>query len=235
MLRSAASALAAGILGAVILLGACDGRTIRLGGGPPDGGGACPHAQTSAAAVVWIGDSWVLVPGNQVTGVSDRARATHAIGPNDAYTVDAVAATSLAAIVSQYTSQQATGIPAKVLIMDGGTWDTLTTNGSSASVTTVVNTFRQFLDRVASDGTVQQIIYFLPPELPAIAGVAALRAPLQQACAASAVPCYFLDLQPIWSGHPEYTGADDLVPSTAGGAALAAAIWALMQANCVAQ
>jgi hypothetical protein len=234
MSRSAAAVLA-GILPGLALMGACDGRTLRLGGVPSDGGGTCAHAQTSAAAVVWIGDSWILVPGNQVTGVETPARATHAIGPNDAYTIDAAPAATMLAVVSQYTTQQASGTPAQVLIMDGGTWDTLTANGSSASVTSVVNTFGQFLGKVASDGTVQDIIYFLQPDT--VAGVPALRPPMQQACKASAVPCYFLDLQPLWSAHPEYAGSDNPVPvpSTAGGAAIANAIWAIMQANCIAQ
>jgi hypothetical protein len=235
MSRSAAAVLPAVIWAAVALLGACDGTTLRLGGVPSDGGGTCAHAQTSAAAVVWLGDSWILVPGNQVTGVLDLARASQAIGRNDAYTNDAAPAATMAAIVSQYTTQQASGTPAQVLIMDGGTWDTLTANGSSASVTSVVNTFGQFLGKVASDGTVQHIIYFLQPDT--VAGVPALRPLLLQACTASAVPCHFLDLQPLWSAHPEYAGSANPVPvpSTAGGAAIANAIWAIMQAHCIAQ
>ena len=235
MSRSAAAVLAVGILAAVPLLGACDGRTLRLGGVPSDGGGTCAHAETSAAAVVWLGDSWILIPGNQVTGVRELARTTHAIGPNDAYTIDAAAAATMAAIVSQYITQQASGTPAQVLIMDGGTWDTLTANGSSASVNTVVTTFGQFLGKVAGDGTVQHIIYFLQPD--SVAGVPALRAPLQQACRTSTVPCHFLNLQDTWSVHPEYIDGSSPVPvpTTAGGAAIANAIWAIMQANCIAQ
>jgi hypothetical protein len=235
MSRTAAAVRGAGIFVLLMTIAGCDGHLIRLGGGPPDGGGACAHAQTDAAKVVWIGDSWVLVPGNQHTGVRDLARAARAIGPSDDYTIDAAAAASIGTVVTQYAAQQSSATRPEVLIMDGGTWDTLTTNGSSAAGSTVVTTFTQFLGMVASDGTVQDIIYFLPPELPTIAGVASLRDPLRQACAASAVPCQFLDLQPIWAGHPEYTGADNLVPSTPGGAAIASAIWETMQANCIAQ
>jgi len=81
------------------------------------------------------------------------------------------------------------------------------------------------------------------PELPAINGVTALRPPLQQACAQSAVPCHFLDLQPIWAeggvdgglGHPEYTASNGILPTTSGARAVAAAIWSTMQSNCIAQ
>jgi hypothetical protein len=88
---------------------------------------------------------------------------------------------------------------------------------------------------VAGDGTVEHVIYFLPAELASIPGVAALRPLLQQACAGSAVPCHFLDLQPLWAGHPDYTASDGLLPSDSGGQAIAEAIWAIMQGSCIAQ
>jgi hypothetical protein len=182
---------------------------------------------------VWIGDSWILVPGSQQTRVSDLARAAGAIGPNDEYVIAAQPATRMAAIAMQYDNRQAGAVKVKVLIMDGGTWDTIVDNGSAASVENVVNTFRQHLAKVASDGTVEHIIYFLPPELPSIPGVAALRPPLQQACAESTVRCHFLDLQPLWAGHPEYS--EGFLPSAAGAVVLANAIWAIMQSRCIAQ
>jgi hypothetical protein len=236
MTRLAAVACVAGALAGIAGSSGCSGDLIRLGNGPAgsDAGG-CPHAQVSASQVLWIGDSWVLVPGNQHTEVRDLARASDAIGPNDDYTIGAVAATTMAQIAGQYASQEATATKVKVLIMDGGTWDTITANGSTASVNSSAAGFSQLLATVAADGTVTHIIYYLMPELPTIPGVAALRPPLEQSCAQSAVPCHFLDLQPLWAGHPEYTGADGLVPSSAGGTVLADAIWAIMQTNCIGQ
>ena len=87
----------------------------------------------------------------------------------------------------------------------------------------------------ASDGTVRNIIYFLQPELPAIVGVAALRPQLRQACSDSAVPCYFIDLQPLWVGHPEYTAGDGIQASTAGATVIADQIWATLRQHCIAQ
>ena len=57
------------------------------------------------------------------------------------------------------------------------------------------------------------------------------------ACTESTVPCYFLDLQSVWAGHPEYNtaGTSPPVPTDAGGTAIADAIWAIMQAKCIAQ
>ena len=233
----------AGALLALAAASACDGRLIHLGDGT-DGstngiaardGGTCPHAQVNANQVLWIGDSWILVPGNQHTAVRDSARVAGAIGPGDDYTIAAAAAAKLDAIAGQYDSQEAGATKVKVLVMDGGTWDTKLTNGSAATVTSVVSTFSQHLATVASDGTVEHVIYFLMPELASIPGVAALRPLLQQACAQSPVRCHFLDLQPLWTGHPEYTASDGLLPSDAGGGVIAGAIWALMQQNCIAQ
>jgi hypothetical protein len=239
MVRSARVFEIAGLLAAVIALAGCGGKTIHLGT-PRDGGGldgGCRHAQTSANEVLWIGDSWVLVPGVQHTRVRDLARAAGAMGPNDDYAIGAVAASYMADIANQYSTREASATKVKVVIMDGGTWDTIQTNGAATTVTSVVNTFNQFLAKVASDGTVEHVIYFLCPELSNIPGVAALRLPLQQACAQSKVACHFIDLQQRWAGHPEYTVTSGSIPipSEAGGTILADEIWSIMQQNCIAQ
>jgi hypothetical protein len=73
------------------------------------------------------------------------------------------------------------------------------------------------------------------PELPTIPGVATMRPLFEQACAESVVPCHFLDLQPLWLGHPEYTAPDGIQSSEAGARVIADSIWAIMQDNCIAQ
>jgi len=226
----------AGALASFALVAGCDGERIKLGNGALVDGAACPHSPINGNQVLWIGDSWVLVPGNQHTDVRDRARTASAIGPTDDYTIGAAPATTMAQIAGQYTAQESGATKVKVLIMDGGTWDTILSNGSSASISTVANTFTQLLSTVAADGTVDQIIYYLVPDLPGIPGVADLRPLLVNACMESTVPCYFLDLQSVWAGHPEYTtGTSPPVPTDAGGAAIADAVWATMQAKCIAQ
>jgi hypothetical protein len=234
--RSARGGRIASFLLALVAVAACNGKTIHLGDGRLDGG-ACPHAQVKANEVLWIGDSWILVTGSQHTRVRDLARAAGAIGPNDDYVIGAVAASTIAAVVNQYATREAGATKVKVIIMDGGTWDTIVANGSDASVNSVVTTFGQFLSEVAGDGTVQHIIYFLPPELAGIPGVAPLRPLLQQACGASTVPCHFIDLQQqIWTAHPEYTDPNLVfLPTDEGSKAVADAIWAVMQLNCIAQ
>ena len=121
----------------------------------------------NANEVLWIGDSWILVPGSQHTRVRDSARAAGAIGPSDDYIIGAAAATTMATIANQYAAEEAGATKVKVLIMDGGTWDTIADErlGRVAS-TSAASTFSQLLATVASDGTVEHVIYFLTPELP---------------------------------------------------------------------
>jgi hypothetical protein len=147
----------------------------------------------------------------------------------------AASASPISAIANQYNTQESGATKVKVLIMNGGTWDTIVANGSDASVATAVTGVTQLLAKVASDGTVEHVVYFLQPELPSIPGVAAVRPGMQQACAESTVPCHFLDLQPLWAGHPEYTAADGIQASEAGATVIANSIWSIMQQNCIAQ
>ena len=104
MARLAPITCIAGALAALATGSGCNGERIKLGNGPTllVDGAACPHAQVSASQVVWIGDSWVTIPGNQHTGVRDLARATHAIGPSDDYVNAAAPATTMSAIANQY-------------------------------------------------------------------------------------------------------------------------------------
>jgi hypothetical protein len=216
------------------------------GGGAPAGGadtlggaGDCPHAETPANQVVWIGDSWITDPGVQYTSVRDRARASGAIGPNDDYVNLAAAAKSMDAIAKQYETQESGPTKVKVLIMDGGTWDPIAAQmmGTSVSDATTASEarFEQFLDEVAGDGTVEHIVYFLVPPLAAIPEVDSMRPVLNSACMNSVVSCEFIDLQASWAGHPEYTATNGIQASVAGGGVIADLIWSTMQDNCIAQ
>jgi hypothetical protein len=188
-----------------------------------------------ADEVVWIGDTWITMPGQQHAVVEELARQAGAIGQDEEYIVLAEPFASMAAVAKQYEDRQAGATKVKVVIMDGGTFETINGMGSQASVRAAVTNFREFLTDVANDGTVEHIVYFLVPELPAILGVAALRPELQESCAESTVPCHFLDLQPLWANHPEYTDASGIQASEAGARVIANQIWEIMQDNCIAQ
>ena len=204
------------------------------------GADTCPRAQILASEVLWIGDSWIQIPnGTQHNRVRDLARAAGAIGPNEDYVDLAAPAMFMTDIANQYAMQESGGTKVKVLLMDGGTWDPIAAQMSGASVPDAINhsvsAFQKFLAQVASDGTVQHIVYFLVPELSTVPGVATMRPLLQQACADSAVPCHFLDLQPLWMGHPEYTAPDGIQASVAGATLIGDSIWSIMRQNCIVQ
>lgn len=239
-----------------LTLQSCGGERVRLGDGPliestagqDAGGGAgtgdgssdeCSPEPVLAGEVLWIGDTWIQIPGTQHTRVRDLARAAGALGPNEDYANRAAPATNMAAVAEQYQTQESGATKVKVLLMDGGTWDPIAAQMMNAPIAPAIDNmiaeFQRFLARAASDGSVEHIVYFLVPELAAVPGVAAMRPRLQQACADSTVPCHFLDLQPLWLGHPEYTAPDGIQSSEAGARVIADSIWAIMQDNCIAQ
>jgi hypothetical protein len=238
--RSASIGRIGWFLLALAAVAGCDGKAIRLGNWW-DGSTTCTSAQLNANEVLWIGDSWILVTPTTHTRVRDLARMAGAIGSGDDYVIAAAPATTMAAIANQYTTREAGATKVKVLIMDGGTWDTITANGSgpaavSSAAMAAATAFGNLLTQVAADGTVEHVIYFLVPELGTIPGVATLRPLVEQACGASTVPCHFIDLQDIWSVHPEYTDpALGFLPTDDGSKAVADAIWAVMQQYCIAQ
>lgn len=250
-----------------LLVASCGGERIRLGDGlaeagtglgggggktgivtagtlGADGGGAgdgCARGQVSADEVLWIGDSWIIDPGTQRSTVKQLALSAGTIAANEEYPSSAAAAASMAQVAEQYEARQRGAPKVKVLLMDGGTWNPIAAQMVGASVPDAIDesiaTFEQFLSQVAADGTVEHIVYFLVPELMNIPGVAEMRPRLRQACAASLVPCHFIDLQEVWDrGDPaRYTASNGFQASAEGGVAIGQAVWNVMQNNCIAQ
>jgi hypothetical protein len=242
MARLAPLAFIAGALAVLAALSGCDGQVIRLGGGSMSvDGAACPHAQVPASQVLWIGDSWQLLPsGSEAhTEVRNLARAAGAIGPSDDYTIAAEAAAPMIVpttaggptpIPTQYAKQEASA-NVKVLIMDGGTWDTINSD-TTTTVSNVIASFNRLLSSVATGGTVTDVIYFLMPLV--VSGVDELRPGLEGVCTSSAVPCHFIDLESSWSTGDD-TGGSVPVPTASGAEVIANQIWAIMQTYCIAQ
>jgi hypothetical protein len=52
---------------------------------------------------------------------------------------------------------------------------------------------------------------------------------------AKPIRCHFVNMVPVFQGHPEYFANADLHPNSTGSKAMAAAIWARMKKDCVAQ
>jgi hypothetical protein len=106
------------------------------------------------------------------------------------------------------------------------------------------------LMNAAADKGVKDVVYFFYPHVPdgTIVGGAKPNAILDYALplvkatcdGASArtggrLTCHFLDLIPVFDGHPEYFAFTDIHPNPAGSKAMAQAVWKIMKDRCIAQ
>ncbi|HEY0468015.1 MAG TPA: hypothetical protein VGC79_27635, partial [Polyangiaceae bacterium] len=207
---------------------------------------ACMPPNLAASDVLILGD--VLIELSIFTPQLELAAVTAGSLPsgqhyrNQAMAVSSLLATGPLSFDNQYSSARADG-PARVIVMDGGATDVL--NGQCAGMLSpdcpaahaAVSGAEQLFERFARDG-VEHVVYFFYGDVignPTLKdGIDLMRPLLQNACGRSPVPCHWLDLRPIFAGHPEYLGSDGLVFTDAGATAAAVATYAFMQKQCVA-
>ena len=106
------------------------------------------------------------------------------------------------------------------------------------------------LMNLAADKGVRDVVYFFYPHVPegTLIGGAHPNAILDYAlpfvkatCDGAAVRtggrlvCHFLDLIPVFDGHPEWFAFTDIHPNSSGSQAMAKAVWSLMKSACIAQ
>jgi lysophospholipase L1-like esterase len=202
----------------------------------------CPHGQIKGNEVLFIGDSFLALSRAIPRDIQAHARAIGALKANESYRDASVSGAVISQISQQYSTQQAKS-PVKVVIMDGIGNDMLmagcaTPSDSCAAIRNAVATTKAMFAKMASDGTVQDIVWMWYPLVPNNAKLNALEQfiepKIQAMCAASTVRCHWVPLAPVWAGHPEYS-SDGLHPTAAGAQATADTVWAKMQADCVAQ
>jgi hypothetical protein len=207
---------------------------------------SCVPSNTASQDVLILGD--VLIELSIYTDELEKSAVeAGSLADGEHYRNQAAGGTSLLAtgpfsIDGQYTTARQGGAP-RVIIMDGGATDVLNENCADTltpdcpAASAAVKGAEQLFSRFAQDG-VEQIVYFFygdPVDNPGLKdGIDLMRPLLQNACGKSPVPCHWLDLRPIFFGHPEFVGVDGLVFTDAGAKAAAAATFALMQARCVA-
>ena len=214
--------------------GRATGGTPATGGGGATGGsGGCPHTQMRGSDFCTIGDSWIQMPGNQVTTLETHLVAAGVIPSGDHFDRREVSGTPIDTITRSYTNNPAN---CKILIMDGGGIDLFSTplGPDAPAVTAVVTRFQNFLATVNTLGYTQHIIYSLYPVIPNTANLNANMKPgFSAACAASAVDCHLVDLEPLFQG--QHFASDRTHADNAGGITIGDAWWKAMQENCIAQ
>lgn len=116
-------------------------------------------------------------------------------------------------------------------------------------VRTALEAGQKLIDRGAEVG-VRDVIYFFYPRVPEGTPVGGkhpnaindyARPMVRDLCEGAAsrsggkVRCHFVDMVPVFEGHPEYFAKNDIHPNPTGSAAMAKAIWSVMKQNCIAQ
>lgn len=240
--------------------GSCvDSSQSGVGGGPSEpqengaGGTAgqasvCERGVVAPNEVLVLGDSF-LATSHQITAFLEaEARDALVLQTGDRYrdssrlVANALALSGNKGVADQYASAAA-DTPVRVAIMNGGGADVLLGSCDAPEAECPVllaaaEAFAELLGTMAEDGVEDVVFVGYPDPEPeaALGKMNALRPLLESACASSPVPCHWVDLRPVFSGHyDEYVLADGLNPSEAGSKAAAEAIWSLMEAECIAQ
>jgi len=106
------------------------------------------------------------------------------------------------------------------------------------------------LMNTAADKGVKDVVYFFYPHVPegTLIGGAHPNAILDYALpmvkstcdgararTGGRLTCHFLDLIPVFDGHPDWFAFTDIHPNPTGSAAMAKAVWAIMKDRCIAQ
>jgi len=206
----------------------------------------CETGQVSGSGVALLGDSFFAENGRVAAELEALAREAGALGEQDRYRDYSSSlitpfggATDL---VNQYTAAQDEGAM-RIIIMDAGGPDALLScpeppTQACPAIENAVAGVDELWRQMAEDG-VEAVIDFFYPD-PEDAGLEAkfdvLRPLMQAACEASPVGCHFLDLRSTFEQRSaEYLLPGGILPTPEGSAATAAAIWSLMQRQCIAQ
>lgn len=201
-----------------------------------DSNGTCAHVVLKGNNILTIGDSWIEMPfgnDNQVVKLLNHLKVTGVLAANENADRREKSGATLDQIISQYNSKSNSNV--KILIMDGGGIDLFSTPvGSQAQIDAVVKKFKDFLQKVKTDGYVEHIIYSLYPVIPTTPNLNVNMKPgFSDACTKSPVDCHLVDLEPLFKG--QHFASDRTHSDAAGATIIADAWWKAMKEYCIAQ
>jgi hypothetical protein len=206
----------------------------------------CGTATVDPNEVLVIGDAFFGATHQITAFLEASARSSGALAVGERYRdksspLNNTLALGEIGIPDQYADAQAEAA-VDVVIMNGGGADALITACATPTecpaLVDAAGAAETLLGQMSADG-VSHVVYAFYPD-PAEAALRArvdeLRRLLEPICAASPVPCHWLDLRAtIADRAQEYLSPDQLTPTAAGAEAVAAAIWAVMRQECIAQ
>jgi hypothetical protein len=206
----------------------------------------CVTGLTASSEVVFLGDNFLAANGQLVKELENLANASGALGSGETYRDETSTLTTPFGgnldLANQYAEAKAGG-EISTLVLDAGGPDALLSCPEPATadcpaLDNALGGMQSLLNTFESDGVVDVVYFFYPDPDDATlkAKFDVLRPLMQGVCDTSTIQCHFLDLRPTFSGHQgEYLMTGGILPTRAGSAAAAAAIWSLMQEQCVAQ
>ncbi len=207
---------------------------VSTGGTGGDTGG-CERGRIAASEVIIMGESfYAFQPPYIQYRIEENARNAGALGPNESYRNMAISGQPMSVVAGEYDTALQGG-PVKVVIMDGGGIDCM-----SSSCPSCPGTFETLLQKMATNG-VEDVIYTRYPEPGNPPGsnttlknnLDALMPQMEQVCAAATgLRCHWVDLRPVWQNGDTNDG---LHPTESGGEHCGDAIWAKMVEECIAQ
>jgi hypothetical protein len=198
----------------------------------------------SGNQVLVIGESFIAMSHEITRNLETLARNAGILPANESFIDNSVSGTRLSGGISPTIPQQYAnaGGGIKWVIMDGGGNDCLQgscsnpPNSSCQDLVNARNAASTLLNQMGNDGVVKVLYFFYPEPIGSSftdlkARLDVLRPMIQNVVNSTTNPqCYWLDLRPVWDGHPEYT-SDGIHPTSAGSQATANAIWEVIQNN----
>ena len=218
------------------------GTSGTTNGGAAGGGtsgtssGACQKGQVKPSEVVFMGESFYAIdPQYNEKRVEADAQAAGALAAGAKYRNVAVSGQTMNYVATTEWPAATQGGTVKVVIMDGGGIDAMSSSCSSCP-----GDFTTLLGKMATAG-VQDVIYTRYPEpgnppgsnTTLKANLDTLMPKMQTVCeAATGLHCYWVDLRPVWVNGDT---ADGLHPTQSGGDHVGDLIWSEMVKDCIAQ
>ncbi|HTQ03423.1 MAG TPA: hypothetical protein VMI54_06185 [Polyangiaceae bacterium] len=230
---------------------ACDAGYCRLGTppAPMSEPASCTVSEVAGSSIAIIGDS--LIQLSPFTADFEQAAvAAGVLADGDQVRdyssyLNSVLAGGGFGIMNQWTTARGDG-PVHLVIMDGGATDVLNapcgaTPATDCPAILAAAAGAENLLAAYADFGVSQVIYAFysdPSDDPTNASLEAsldvMRPYIENACGRAAIPCYFLDLRPTFTDHPEYLGPDGIVWSSAGAAVAASDVLGVLLDRCAA-